>query len=67
LRRTWEQAVARKHAFDIAREDPPFGATSEAAAIETVEVLKWIGDTCPECAAADEGEAIAATSAAGLV
>jgi hypothetical protein len=40
---------ARERAFDIAREDPPPGVSSEAAAVAIAEVLDGIGDTCPEC------------------
>ena len=42
-------------------------AMSQAAAIEIVEVLESIGDTCSECAAPDEGEAAAVTGVADLV
>jgi hypothetical protein len=37
---------ARERAYDIARRDPPNGATTEAAARAIVDVLESIGDTC---------------------
>ena len=40
---------ARERAFVIARQDPPTGVSSEAAAVAVAEVLDDIGDTCPEC------------------
>jgi hypothetical protein len=40
---------ARERAFDIAREDPPAGVSPDAAVAEVRNVLKSIGDTCPEC------------------
>jgi hypothetical protein len=40
---------ARERAFDIARQDPPPGVSSQAAAAAIDEVLDGIGDTCPEC------------------
>ncbi|MET4386692.1 hypothetical protein ABIB73_002437 [Bradyrhizobium sp. F1.4.3] len=40
---------ARERAFEIARQDPPPGLSSEAAAAAITEVLDSIGDTCPEC------------------
>ena len=40
---------ARERAFVIARQDPPAGVSSEAAAVAIAEVLDGIGDTCPEC------------------
>jgi hypothetical protein len=40
---------AREHALDIARSDPPPGATPKAAAVAVSEVLDSIGDACPEC------------------
>ena len=40
---------ARERAFDIAREDPPAGVSTDAAAAEVRAVLNSIGDTCPEC------------------
>ena len=42
---------ARERAFDIARQDPPAGVSSQAAAVAVAEVLDSIGDTCPECPA----------------
>jgi hypothetical protein len=39
----------RRGSFDVARQDPPPGVSSEAAAGAIAEVLDWIGDTCPEC------------------
>jgi hypothetical protein len=40
---------ARDRAFQIAREAPPPGVSSAAAAAAITEVLDSIGDTCPEC------------------
>lgn len=40
---------ARERAFEIARRDPPAGASPEDAAAEVRDVLNSIGDTCPEC------------------
>jgi hypothetical protein len=40
---------ARERAFDIARQDPPAGTSSEEAVTEVRDVLESIGDTCPEC------------------
>ena len=40
---------ARERAFEIARQDPPPGVSSEEAAAEVHGVLDSIGDTCPEC------------------
>ena len=40
---------ARERAFNIAREDPPAGVSSDAAAAEVRDVLNSIGDACPEC------------------
>ena len=40
---------ARERAFDVARQDPPAGVSSQAAAVAIAEVLDSIGDTCPEC------------------
>lgn len=40
---------ARARAYDIARQDPPSGASSEVARAELHDVLDSIGDTCPEC------------------
>ena len=42
---------ARERAFDVARQDPPAGVSSQAAAVAIAEVLDSIGDTCPECPA----------------
>jgi hypothetical protein len=39
---------ARDRAVDMARQEPPPGISPDAAA-EVREVLKSIGDTCPEC------------------
>src|ERR1700720_2575792 len=44
---------ARERAFAIAREEPPPGVSSEAAAVAVAEVLDGIGDACPECEIAD--------------
>jgi len=46
-RRADPQALDR--AFGIARRDPPPGISPKAAAVVIAEVLKSIGDTCPEC------------------
>ena len=40
---------ARDRAFEIARRNPPSGASSEDAASAIAEVLEGIGDACPEC------------------
>jgi hypothetical protein len=40
---------AREMAFDIARTDPPAGASRQAAGAAVRDVLDSIGDTCPEC------------------
>ena len=40
---------ARERAFDVARQDPPVGVSSQAAAGAIAEVLDSIGDRCPEC------------------
>lgn len=40
---------ARERAFDIARLDPPAGASPEKAVAEVRDVLESIGDTCPDC------------------
>jgi hypothetical protein len=40
---------ARERALEIARQDPPSGASSEVALAELHDVLDSIGDTCPEC------------------
>jgi hypothetical protein len=49
----WIQARADPHArdraFDIARENPPAGVSTDAATVEVRDVLDSIGDTCPEC------------------
>ena len=42
---------ARERAFDVARQDPPAGVSSQAAAVAIAEVLDSIGDNCPECPA----------------
>ena len=42
---------ARERAFDVARQDPPTGVSSQAAAVAIAEVLDSIGDSCPECPA----------------
>jgi hypothetical protein len=42
---------ARERAFDIARQNPPAGASPAAAVAEVLDVLESIGDTCPECPA----------------
>jgi hypothetical protein len=40
---------AHERAFDLARSDPPAGASPQAASVAIAEVLESIGDTCPEC------------------
>jgi hypothetical protein len=40
---------ARERAFDLARSDPPAGASAQAASVAIADVLASIGDTCPEC------------------
>ncbi|MHC2337887.1 hypothetical protein [Bradyrhizobium sp. USDA 4454] len=40
---------ARERAFEIARQDPPPGASPGEAQAEVRSVLDSIGDTCPEC------------------
>jgi hypothetical protein len=40
---------ARDIAFDIAKQDPPFGLSADDAVAEIREVLALVGDTCPEC------------------
>jgi hypothetical protein len=40
---------ARDHAFEIARQHPPEGLSSDAAVAEIREILDSIGDVCPEC------------------
>ena len=42
---------ARERAFDAARQDPPAGVSSQAAAVAIAEVLDSMGDNCPECPA----------------
>ena len=42
---------ARERAFDVARQDPPTGVSSQAAAVAIAEVLDSMGDNCPECPA----------------
>ena len=42
---------ARERAFDVARQDPPAGVSSQTAAVAIAEVLESIGDNCPECPA----------------
>jgi len=40
---------AREHALHIARQEPPEGLSPDQAIEEVREVLRSIGDTCPEC------------------
>jgi len=40
---------ARERAYEIARQDPPGGASADQAVDEVRNVLDSIGDTCPEC------------------
>jgi len=40
---------ARDRAVAVARQAPPPGLSSDAAAAEVRDVLDSIGDTCPEC------------------
>lgn len=40
---------ARDRALDIARQDPPLGASPKEAVAEVRDVLTSIGDACPEC------------------
>ena len=40
---------ARELALLVARENPPFGVSSEEAVAEIEDVLGSMGDTCPEC------------------
>jgi hypothetical protein len=40
---------ARERAFDIARQDPPYGLSQAESVAEIEDVLASIGDTCPEC------------------
>jgi hypothetical protein len=42
---------AREGAFHVARQDPPPGVSSQAAAVAIAEVLDSMGDNCPECPA----------------
>lgn len=39
----------RELAFEIARQDPPWGTSLEVALAELHDVLDSIGDACPEC------------------
>jgi hypothetical protein len=41
---------ARERAFELARQDPPFGISPDEAAGAVEDILSSIGDTCPECA-----------------
>jgi hypothetical protein len=47
----WMRDRADPHAREraIAREEPPPGVSSAAAAIAIADVLDSIGETCPEC------------------
>ena len=40
---------ARERAFDVARREPPPGASRADAVAEIRDVLNSTGDTCPEC------------------
>jgi hypothetical protein len=40
---------ARERALLVAREDPPFGVSSDEAVAEVRDLLDSMGDTCPEC------------------
>jgi hypothetical protein len=40
---------ARDRAFDVARQEPPAGVSSQEAYAAVAGVLDSIGDTCPEC------------------
>jgi hypothetical protein len=40
---------ARERAFEVARQDPPFGIPSDEAVAAVKDVLASIGDTCPGC------------------
>jgi hypothetical protein len=40
---------ARDRAFEVARQEPPAGVSSQEAYAAVAEVLDSIGDTCPEC------------------
>jgi hypothetical protein len=42
---------ARERASHVARQDPPAGVSSQAAAVVIAEVLESMGDNCPECPA----------------
>jgi hypothetical protein len=45
---------ALDRAFDIAKRDPLPGVSAAEAAVAVAEVLESVGDTCPECASAEE-------------
>ena len=40
---------ARERAIVIARQDPPFGLSSDLAVASMEDFLSSIGDACPEC------------------
>jgi hypothetical protein len=40
---------ARERAIMIARQDPPWGVTPDAAVAAVEDVLASMGDVCPEC------------------
>jgi len=40
---------ARERAIVIARQDPPFGLSSDHAVASMEDFLSSIGDACPEC------------------
>ena len=40
---------ARDRALDVARQDPPFGFSSDKAVAAVRDFLGSIADTCPEC------------------
>ena len=42
---------AHERAFDVARQNPPAGVSSQTAAVAIAEVLDLMGDKCPECPA----------------
>jgi hypothetical protein len=44
---------ARGRAFEIARQEPPRGASPKAAASAIADVLDSIGDTSPDCPVPD--------------
>jgi hypothetical protein len=48
-RRRPSDPLARERAFDMAQQDPPTGVSPLAAAVAIAEVLKSIGDACPDC------------------